>query len=109
MSDRERRAAENEALFRRVNERIEDTALRRGTVEDMVEFLCECDRMDCERRVQLTVWAYENVRAEGDQFVVVPEHVNADVEDVIDRVGDSVIVRKIGEGAQVARESDPRT
>ena len=44
--------AENENLFRRVNERVEDQAT---ADEDRVEFVCECADVDCHERVLLTL------------------------------------------------------
>jgi hypothetical protein len=39
----------NEALFREVNERIEDVSTMLERDEEM-QFLCECDDPDCSRR-----------------------------------------------------------
>ena len=63
MSTSSERAAANESLFRHVNERIEDTAVRWGTTESGIEAVCECDDLDCEGRIHLTVREYEMVRA----------------------------------------------
>lgn len=109
MSARDERAAENESLFRSVNERIEQTALSWGVAEDGVDFLCECEDTDCLERLRLTVEEYESVRAHPAQFVVAPNHESSDIE-FVKRMNDRfAVVRKVGEAAEVADYYDPRT
>jgi hypothetical protein len=108
MSARDERAAENETLFRSVNERIEQTALSWGMAENGVEFLCECDDTECLERLRLTVEEYEAVRAHPAQFVVAPDHQAHDVEYVKHIERRFVVVRKVDEAAKVADEHDPR-
>jgi hypothetical protein len=92
-----------------VNERIEQTALSWGLAESGVEFLCECDDADCVDRIRLTVEEYESVRAHPAQFVVAPDHEARDVE-FVQRVNDRyIVVRKVGEAAEIADEFDPRS
>jgi hypothetical protein len=109
MSARDERAAENESLFRSVNERLEQTALTWGTAEGGVEFLCECDDTDCLERLTLTVEEYESVRAHPAQFVVAPNHDAGDVEFVKRSNSRYAVVRKVGEAADVADAHDPRS
>jgi hypothetical protein len=109
MSAREERAAENESLFRSVNERIEQTALTWGVEDGGVEFLCECEDIDCLERLRLSVEEYERVRAHPAQFIVAPNHESNDIE-FVTRVNDRfAVVRKVGEAAEVADLYDPRT
>ena len=46
MDARERRLAENETIFRSVNERIEQLARPQGNDAHVFEFLCECSTLD---------------------------------------------------------------
>jgi hypothetical protein len=109
MSAREERAAENESLFRSVNERIEQSALTWGVEDGGVEFLCECEDTDCLERLRLSVEEYEGVRAHPAQFVVAPNHESHDIE-FVKRVNDRfAVVRKVGEAAELADLYDPRT
>lgn len=109
MDAREERLAENEAMFRRVNEEIEQIARTHGSgAEHVYEFLCECSNVDCTLRVRLSSTAYEQVRDDPTQFVVAPGHELPEIEEVVFRTGGYQIVRKRGEAAQLAIEEDPR-
>ena len=50
--------AQNEALFREVNERVEAIAHRLGP-DVPYEFVCECANADCTFRVTLPLAVYE--------------------------------------------------
>jgi hypothetical protein len=81
------RLAKNEAMFRRVNEAIE--ALSRESDETIewspISFVCECGALECARVIDVQRAAYEAVRAQPKQFIVVPGHERVDVEAVIER------------------------
>ena len=53
MDARERRLAQNETLFREVNERIENLALTHTDDDDLYEFLCECSNAHCDLKLSL--------------------------------------------------------
>jgi hypothetical protein len=106
---REERLVENEAMFRRINERIEEIARAQGAADGHVyEFLCECSNVDCTLRVPLSSGAYESVRRDPAQFVVAPGHDLPEIEVIVFRTRDYQVVRKQGEAAEVATEEDPR-
>jgi hypothetical protein len=107
--DRDARKAENESLFRDVNERLEDTALRWGSAEHKIAFLCECADLECIDRVELTVAQYEHVRASPTRFAIVPGHADPALEDVTERYPDVEVVTKRGEAATRAEVDDPRS
>ena len=102
------RIAHNETLFRDVNERIEagQWPMERG---EPVAFRCECGTLRCNMLVELTLDDYERVRASPTHFVVVPGHEIPAVERVVAREETYVVVEKVGEAAEVAEETDPRT
>ena len=52
----------NEALFREVNEQIEDVSKTVPPDEQLMEFLCECDSRDCVEKINATRTEYEAVR-----------------------------------------------
>ena len=58
VDERERRLAQNEALFREVNERVETLADQLGP-DVPYEFLCECANADCTFRISLPLSVYE--------------------------------------------------
>jgi hypothetical protein len=47
-------AARNEELFRTVNEQIEAVSQTVPATESNMEFLCECDDVECVEKVSLT-------------------------------------------------------
>jgi hypothetical protein len=103
-TQRQINAARNQSLFREVNERIE--GLR--PLSTFVEFICECCDERCAERVELTREEYETMRANPNQFAVKPSHVAREVEVVLYDNARYAIVSKIGAGAAVAAQLDPR-
>ena len=105
MDLRGQRAAENEDLFRRVNERVEE--LSSGL--DTLTLVCECADTSCAARlVDVPTGEYERVRAHGDRFFVTPGHEQRDVESVVSESERYLVVEKWGKAGEVARASDPR-
>ena len=102
----EARLARNEVMFRSINERIRELALRFRAIEDeSVAFICECADETCVERVPLTAAQYDELRAIPARFVVIPGHEATPlVEKVIFRASDFSIVRKIGLAGDIARE-----
>ena len=111
MDVRERRMAENETLFREVNERIEDTVERFHDAGDTTaaEFFCECANPDCTFRISLTQSEYGAVRADPRQFVVLPLHFTPEVETLVTTTEGYWLVRKTGEAGEFAEKLDPRS
>jgi hypothetical protein len=102
------RIARTESLFRDVNERISEVADRLGS--DDAEFVCECADPDCSERVGITLHEYEQVRADGVRFLVVPGHEEPAFEHVLKRRGSHDVIAKSKNPrlARAARELDPR-
>lgn len=105
--DAEDRIAQNERLFREVNERIEagQWPTERGRP---AAFRCECGSLGCNRLVELTIGEYERVRASATHFLLVAGHEVPAIERVVKREPDYVVVEKVGDAADVAEETDPR-
>lgn len=104
---REERLAQNEVLFRTVNEAIEQKAIELGGL-DGYEFICECSSSGCFDRVVLTLAEYEHVRRRGTRFFVTPGHENIEVELVVETMSTCLIVEKDGAAGIVAELEDPR-
>jgi hypothetical protein len=100
---RARRAAENENLFRRINEEVADLV-----PDGVAEFVCECSDTNCRERIRLSVDRYEDVRAHSDRFVVRSGHERPEFERVIDVGNGYVVVEKTGGAGAVAEADDPR-
>jgi hypothetical protein len=104
--ERKQRIARNETIFREVNERIEEVS--GGAPGEHVEFLCECGSRDCTEVVALTRREYESLRADPVLFAVLPGHQIPEVEVVVAENDRFLTVRKLVEGQEIARETDPR-
>lgn len=111
MSDeRARRVGLNEALFRQVNEEIRGLTSTFGTEEGTMTVVCECGDAGCTEQLEVKVGDYERVRSESRLYVIAPGHEIRDLEDVVERREDWVVVRKHeGVPAEVSRETDPRS
>jgi hypothetical protein len=105
---REKRMAENETLFREVNERVEAIAHQLGP-DVPYEFMCECANADCTFRINLSLAEYERVRADPRQFVVLPLHFTPEVERLVLETDTHWIVRKTGEAGEYVEHLDPRS
>jgi hypothetical protein len=99
----EERIAENEAFVRDLN-RSKDDWLRSGLA--VAGFRCECWRLDCGVRIQLSRREWQEVRSRADRFVVAPGHTSTDVEpgveEVVKKYDDFWIVEKRGEAGEEA-------
>ena len=100
--------AQNEVLFREVNERISEMAAQLGG-DAPYDFLCECANADCTFRITLVAADYEAVRADPTQFLVLPDHFTPEVENLIARHDSHWVVRKTGEAGEYVESLDPRS
>jgi hypothetical protein len=103
MEQRQRQIAENEAIWRAINE-LEPP--EPGRVEDIY---CECGRAGCPARVRVDHATYERVRADPSRFFVLAGHELPDVEVVVERHDAFFVVEKTGLAGIVAEETDPRS
>jgi hypothetical protein len=108
--ERQEKLAENEALFRGANEKLQqyatanvDDALRR-----VVPFLCECDRVACTEVILVTLTEYERVRADSHRSILAKGHSNDEIENVVEESDGYVVTEKFGVAARVYDELDPR-
>jgi hypothetical protein len=108
VDERERRLAQNETLFREVNERIEDLALTHADDEHAYEFFCECSNAACDLKLTLSRSTYERARSDSAVFIVAVGHDLPEIEEVVLRGAGFQLVRKLGEAAELAEETDPR-
>jgi hypothetical protein len=110
LSKFEERAAQNEALFRSVNEEIERLGFGNPYSEDrLIGFICECSDSNCTANVQLSIPEYEEVRSVSRWFAVLPDHVTEAIEHVVQTHDRYVVVEKdTPTAAQIAEETNPR-
>jgi len=111
LHDRAQRAAENQSLFREINERVKELNTGFGDVLPMGEWICECSNDTCVERVQLLMTEYEVVRGDGSRFLVAPndEHVWHDVETLVERNERYWVVEKEGFTAVLTEDANPRS
>jgi hypothetical protein len=111
LNERFARQAQNEALFREVNERIAQLgqSAEAWSPGGMVEFYCECGADGgCGERIRMPLEAYERARAQDDRFAVKPGHETPELERAVEWTDDYVIVDKIP-AAEPFVEDDPRS
>jgi len=98
------RAAQNEELFRGINERIDEGAKQHG-VEQSLPFHCECCDETCVEKIELPPAEYDRIAGHIARFVVIPGHERADVESVVEQHPSYLVVEKTGEArAEIERE-----
>ena len=106
---REARLAENQVLYRNVNERIEDVnQVFAEVVSADGEWICECADTECTTSVLASMAEYETVRANPRTFIVAPGHVFPDIERVVGGNGRFAVVEKFGAAGEVAEANDAR-
>src|SRR5688572_8326228 len=106
---RQQRVAKNEALFRQVNERIEEVNESLGA-DELSDFLCECGDENCTAPVSLTLAEYEDIRGNPTHFAIAHGHEVIDVERVIEQNERFAVIEKVtGEAERIAVETDPRS
>jgi hypothetical protein len=109
VDERARRIGLNEAVFREVNERIQELASTFGLGEQAIDIVCECGHASCSNQLRLTMAEYEQMRRDPTLFAIHPGHEIPDVEDVVERRDGYDIVRKHeGDPARLAKRTDPR-
>jgi hypothetical protein len=92
----ERRQIENEMIFRRLNEVVEDNIEKLDTmhIEDdnpqliwddaiLLNFMCECSDENCDKRIPIKLSAYKRIHENRDAFIIKLKHQVEDIEKVI--------------------------
>jgi hypothetical protein len=108
--NRDERIGMNEAVFRDVNERIQDVASTFDLTSEPLDLICECGDATCVERISLSRDEYERVRSNAHHFAVASGHVAPDVEKVVEsRPGYDVVSKFKGVPAEIAQKTDPRS
>jgi len=89
---REDRLAENEVLFRSVNERIVELGDEWNGEYDLI---CECADTNCMSVLRLNVDDYRRLRQNPHWFAVLSGHEMPEIEDVVDRQERYLVVEKL--------------
>jgi hypothetical protein len=105
-----RRVGENQALYRQVNERLEELNDSFGSVSGVFSILCECGELDCAEQLEVPREAYEATRRYEARFIVKPGHEIDEVEHLLERHdGYAVVEKDPGPARRVAEETDTRS
>src|SRR5436190_4045102 len=89
------RYAENEAAYRRINERIRKYEEREDQGEgDPMTFLCECAEGACIDQIPVTLDEYRHVRQNARRFIIAPDHDEPEIEHVVERHAHYWVVEK---------------
>ena len=107
----ERRVGKNEALFREVNERVNEINQAHELSGVLTGWMCECADETCTARLEMTPEEYKRLRQDPTRFVVLgsEEHCVLDAERVVEWNARYWIVEKVGAAAAVAEDLDPRS
>ena len=95
--------------MREVNERVEEVNEGFAVAAAPSDFVCECADETCIERMEMTVREYEALRTDGLTFAVLPDHVLAGAECVVERHERYWVVEKLRVGGAVATELNPRS
>src|SRR4051794_5525833 len=110
LDERARRIGLNEALFRQVNEKIQEVRDRSGALEEepLSDILCECGDEHCTEQFEISVAEYQRVRSDAALFIIAPGHDAPEVEVVAVDADDYQVVRKRpGPPEQLAAATEP--
>lgn len=93
-SERQARAAQNELVFRAVNEQILKMTDRFREQLSDIDIVCECSDVNCVGTIRVRAEEFTRFEREHAMFVVLPGHEDASVEAVVERKSGYVVVRK---------------
>lgn len=103
-AERELRAAQNQMMFRSVNEQIKELGEKLDGSAQELDFACECADASCTDRIRLSALQFLAIESEENQFIVLRGHEVLEVEDVIAERDGFLIVSKRGAGAAFVKE-----
>lgn len=107
--ERIRRVAENEGLYRQVNEQIRDINEGFSTLTGEFSVHCECGTLECTEQMRVPPEVYEQTRSKSDHFIVLPGHQIDEMEVVIKDHGAFYVIEKTPrEAKRIAEDMDPR-
>ena len=93
-TDREARAAQNELVFRAVNEQIVKMTDRFREQLSDIDIVCECANRNCVGTIRIHADEFAKVERADGTFLVLPGHEDESVERVIERSESYVTVWK---------------
>jgi hypothetical protein len=100
------RAAQNQALFREVNDRVKSLNATLLSVLPRGDWICECADTACFERIEMSIEEYVALRRDPHRFAVAPEasHVVQEAEQIVEYHDGYWVVEKVGVSARVAEQ-----
>lgn len=109
MGSRNASIAENQALFRAMNERMARWDERQeAPAAERHLFFCECGAPTCYERAHLTLAEYAEIRKSPVRFVVLPGHSFPEAEQIVAGRDGYLIVEKYEDVRGIVEQMDER-
>ncbi len=118
-----RRLAENEVLFRQLNEQIQqgfdetnrlakednqpEYKISHGPDDRPLHFFCECSDENCRQRVLVNHHEYNKIHKRRDHFVIIPGHEHETIEHVVRREKEFYVIEKLSPPPKKAKKLNP--
>jgi hypothetical protein len=93
-SQREARAAQNELVFRAVNEQIVKMTDRFRAQPSDIDIVCECADTACAGTIRIDAAEFGEIKHAEGTFLVLPGHEDESIEEVVTRHENYVVVWK---------------
>lgn len=104
----QRRQARNELSFRDINNdinKVGDSVLTDGEkILSKIEFVCECSKVTCFDKIGISLREYEEIRNKKMLFIVAPGHETPDIEEIVRREHNFLVVRKTGKASDEVKK-----
>jgi len=96
-------------MYRAVNLEVERVSEELGGGRnDRLEILCECGEDGCDTTLDVSRGEYEETHQQGDRFMVAPGHEDEQIERVVRRTPEYLVVDKFGAAERVAEAEERR-
>jgi hypothetical protein len=107
MDERKRRIAENEAIFRTVNDEIRGVTATLASTAETIGVICECGTSSCTDQIDVGLADYARVRSDSTLFLTKPGHDFPETETVVEKSERFWVVQKHPGGpAEIAKATD---
>jgi hypothetical protein len=102
----DRRLAQNQAIFRDFNERMQknikvgkngngkDDSFTDNSAKIPIDFFCECSDDKCQKQIRISPDTYNKIHEDKLQFIVLPDHQIERIEDIVERQPGYLVIRK---------------
>lgn len=120
LSVADRHKADNEAIFRKLNERLKRGVEKANAIAAELDeksfaidekaplgFFCECADENCQERIQLSLKDYKKIHTNPRRFTIVPGHQVENIEEVTAKEQGYWVVTKYEEPPELSTVLQP--